>query len=131
VLRLVCRPGRQASAEAQSRASCGTLGPGSAERPEGTTGRRCERARQSRVTGLALWTPGSPARGGARRPAPWAPRGQGGADGPCASGTPRGPFLHAVASPGPVALPDPVRCCWGGVQTRLHGDWQTAGRHPG
>lgn len=122
VLRVVCRPGRRASGKAQSRAYCGTLRPGSAERPEGTAGRRVARP--------ALWTPGSPAREGAGRPASWAPRVQGGADGPCASGTPRGQFPCAVASPGPGALPDPVRCCWGVVQTGLHGDWQTAGRDP-
>lgn len=118
-------------ARPQSRAYCGTLGPGSAERPEGTAGRRCERVRQSRVAGPALRTPGSPAWAGAGRPAPWAPWVQGGADGPCASGTPRGQSLCAVASPGPVALPDPVRCCWGVIQTCLHGDWQTAGGDPG
>lgn len=42
---------------------------------------------------------------GTGRPAPWAPRGQGGADGP---GTPRGRLLCGVASTGPVALPDPA-----------------------
>lgn len=103
----VSRPGRELVAGPRVRVECGTFGPGSAGRPEGTAGTLWECARPSRVAGPGLLCghraplPGTGAAGsvGAKR------TGRGGADGPRASGTPRGRLLCSVASAGPVALP--------------------------